>query len=125
MYKIFKIRNKNITRTTLPLVNMTDEYPARWWIIIINPNSKKLKYLWKFLKIFIKLWKTNKLPFYENLLSPFVWQKILNKKLYFLNQDLWKFIFLENFWVKYKDNITPNIINYFKWDLDINKLIWN
>ena len=125
IYKKFKIRYTNITKTTLPLAHMTDEYPARWRIIIINPNSPNIKYIWRFLQSFIKLWQKHKLPFYKNLLSPFVWSKIENPQLDFLNQYIWRFLFLENFWVKYKNNLTPNMINYLNWDISIDTLLGN
>lgn len=123
IYKKFRIRYTNIIKTTLPLAHITDEYPAKWRIIIINPNSKNIKYVWKFLQSFIKLWQKHKLPFYKTILSPFVWFKIENKQLSFLNQYIWRFIFLENFWIKYKDNLTPNMINYLNWDISIDTLL--
>ncbi len=123
IYKNFKIKYTNITRTTLPLAHLTDEYPARWWIIIINPNSKNMRYIWKFLQSFIKLWQAHKLPFYKTILSPFVWSKITNKKLNFLNQYIWRFTFLENFWINYENNLTPNMINYLNWDISLDTLL--
>jgi len=123
IYKKFKIRYTNIKRTSLPLAHISDEYPARWRIIIINPHSKNIKYIWKFLQSFIKLWQKHKLPFYKTILSPFVWSKIANKKLQFLNQYIWRFIFLENFWVKYKNDLNQNIINYLNWNISIDTLL--
>jgi len=123
LYKKFKIRYTNIKKTTLPLAHISDEYPARWRVIIINPHSKNIKYIGKFLQSFIKLWQKHKLPFYKTILSPFVGSKITNKQTEFLNQYIWRFIFLENFWVKYKNYLTPNMINYLNWDISIDTLL--
>ena len=123
IFKKFRIRDKQIIRSTLPLSSISAEYPARWRIIIINPNSKNIKYIWKFIQTFIKLGRKNKLWFYKKLISPFVWKTIKEKNISFLNDYNGRFIFLETLWIDMKNNLSPKLINFLKWDIDINLLL--
>ena len=123
IYKKFKIKTKNTNWISLPVwVNW--EYPARWWIIIINPNSKNLKYIWTFLKNYINIGKKWELPFYKNMISPFLQEsKIKNIKFSFLWEYNWRFITLDKIWVWIKNNLDKKTINYLKWDISIDILL--
>ena len=120
IYKSFKIRPQNIKKTTLALNKSSDEYPARWYIIIINPNIDQEKLL-IFLKTYIKMWKNDELPFYKNLISPFNWIKIKEDND-FLSKYIWRFITAENFWMWLKDNLSKKELNYLKWNINIDLL---
>ena len=120
IYKNFKILPKNIKKTTLALNNSTDEYPVRWYIIIINPNIDQKKLL-IFLKTYIKMWKNNALPFYKNLISPFNWIKIRENNN-FLSKYIGRFITADNFWIWLKNKLSNKEIEYLKWDINIDLL---
>lgn len=120
IYKNFRIRPENIQKTTLALNKNTDEYPARWYIIIINPSIDKENLL-IFLQTYIKMWKNDDLPFYKNLISPFVWIWI-TKENNFLSKYIWRFITWENFWMWFKNNLSTKALNYLKWDINIDLL---
>jgi len=122
-YKLSKIKYKNIKNTTLAIW-FGDEYPVRDWIIIINPNSKNINYMWIFLKYYTKLWQDGKLPFYQNLLSPFLSHNLpKNKKIQFLENNLWKFISLDKIWVKIENKLNKKIINYLNGDINLDILL--
>jgi len=120
IYKAFKIKSTNIVKTTLPLWKSIDEYPARWYIIIINPKINKDNLL-IFLKTYIKIWKKDELYFYKNLISPFNWIKI-NKENDFLSKYIWRFITAENFWVWLENKLSWKQINYLIWNINIDLL---
>lgn len=120
IFRYFKIMTKKIKKTTLALNNSSDEYPVRWYIIIINPNINQDNLL-IFLKTYINMWKNNKLPFYKDIISPFNGITI-NKDNQFLSKYLWRFITAENFWMWLKDKLSEKQINYLKWNINIDLL---
>lgn len=120
IYKYFKIKPYNIVKTTLALWKSIDEYPARGYIIIINPNIDQTK-IPIFLKTYIKMWKDNELPFFKYLISPFNWAKIW-KSNDFLSKYIWRFITAENFWMWLKNKLSTKELNYLEWDININVL---
>ncbi len=120
IYKNFRIRPENINKTTLALNKNTDEYPAKSYIMIINPNIKQENLL-KFLQTYIKMWQNNDLPFYKNIISPFVWNWI-NEENNFLSKYLWRFIIWEKFWIWLQNNLSKKELNYLRWDINIDLL---
>ena len=122
IYKKFRFNVNKIKYTTLPLANFQAEYPARWWIIIINPNSKNLKNLWKFIQTYIQLWQNNLLPFYKNMISPFLKTQTINKKFAFLQNYLWRFMILKNMWINYPQTLTNKEMNFLLWNISTNTL---
>jgi hypothetical protein len=121
--KKFKIWIDDITKTTLALEHNTDDYPARWWIIIINPNIKDMKNVWNFMEYFIEMWKEHNLPFYSNTISPFVWAN--NKKLDVISPYVGRFVFLDEFVHWHWKYLTETMLDYLTERVDLNALIWN
>lgn len=112
IFKNFRFFIRKIKKVAVPLANFQAEYPARWWIIIINPNSKNLSKLWKFLQAYILMWQENKLPFYKNLISPFVKNQKVPDNISFLQNYLGRFILLRNLNINYPKTITEKEINF-------------
>jgi len=124
IYKKFKVKPKNLRFVSLPLPDETSEYPARAWIVIINPNSKNINFLWTFIENYIKLWNNWKLPFYKYMISPFLsHNKITNLKLDFMNKYIWRFITFDKMSMWAKSTLSKKVINYLKWDININILL--
>lgn len=119
IFKKFKIRVQKLKIVWLPIANFESEYPARWRIMIINPNSKNLKKLWKFIKTYILLWQNNLLPFYRNMFSPFNVEDKQKKSesINFLKWFLWKFLILYKMSLNYPDTLSAKEFNYLKWDI--------
>lgn len=124
LFKKFKANYKKLKLTNLALANKFAEYPVRDWIIIVNPNSKNIQYIGTFIKSYIKLGQNNKLPFYKNLISPFSSNPI-SKELSILSNYKWRFISLDNMWIKEKNILTKKIINYLAGKININLLLTN
>jgi len=123
IYKSFKVKTKNLNLTSLAIGQST-EYPARWRIIIINPHSNNLKYISVFLKKYMEMWQKWELPFYKNMISPFLAQStIKNKKIIFMEKYYGRFITLDKIWVGIKNTLNKKIINYLKWDISIDILL--
>ena len=123
IFKLFKIKTTKLHTTTLAIWD-NSEYPTRWWIIIINPNSKNINYMWKFLQAYIELWKNWELPFYKYMISPFLWANtIKNSKIKYFEQYIWRFIMFDKMWVWLKDNLDKKTLNYFKWDISLDILL--
>ena len=96
---------------------MQAEYPAKWRIIIINPNSKNLKNLWKFIQTYLLLGQNNLLPFYKNMISPFVKTQQTPKNLEFLSSYLGRFLILYNMQLDYPRTLNQKEFNYLKWNI--------
>jgi len=125
IYKTFHLKTSNLYTTSLALPMWgNSEYPARWRVIIINPNSKNIKYIWNFLKQYIIMWKNNTLPFYRNMISPFLTQySIKNSKFLFLNDYSGRFITLDKIWIWLKNSLNKKTINYLNWDISVDILL--
>lgn len=121
IFRKFKVRPSQIKLTSPALSSSSDEYPARWRVMIINPKIDQKKFV-RFLQSYIKMWKSNELPFYKNLVSPFVWNKV-NSKHKFFSKYLWRFILLEKFWVNLQNKLNKKELNYLKWKININILL--
>ncbi len=117
IFKKFKIRTTQIQKVSVPLANMQAEYPAKWRIIIINPNSKNLKNLWKFIQTYLLLGQNNLLPFYKNMISPFVKTQQTPKNLEFLSSYLGRFLILYNMQLDYPRTLNQKEFNYLKWNI--------
>ena len=124
IYRKFKVKPKNLRFVSLPLPNETSEYPAKAWIIIINPNSKNINFLWTFIENYIKLGNKWELPFYKYMISPFLsHNQIKDPKLDFMNKYIWRFITFDkmNMWAQ--TTLSKKVINYLKWDINIDILL--
>jgi len=118
IFKKFRFKTTKIQLTSVPLANSLAEYPAKWRIIIINPHSKNIKNLWKFIKAYILLGQNNLLPFYKNLISPFMKNQVLPTQLKFLQPYLGRFLILYNMNLNYPQTLSKKEINYLKWNID-------
>ncbi len=122
IFKNFRIFVKKLKKVALPIANFQAEYPARWWIIIINPNSKNLSKIWRFIQTYIIMWQKNKLPFYKNLISPFVKNQKIPSDISFLQSFLWRFILLRNLNISYPNTITKKELNFLIWTVSFESL---
>ena len=108
----------------LPIKKWLD-YPVRGWIIIINPNGKNIDYVMDyFVKWFVTTgqeWKLDRL--YTTLYSPFVSNKLKNKKFPILNSYLNNIVLLENIWINQKRKLDNKLKDALLWDYNLNLLI--
>ena len=77
-----------------------------------------VKNLWKFIKAYILLGQNNLLPFYKNLISPFMKNQVLPTQLKFLQPYLGRFLILYNMNLNYPQTLSNKEINYLKWNID-------
>lgn len=120
IFKQFKIRPSQIKLTTPALWDSSNEYPARWRIMLINPKIDQNKFI-RFLQTYIKMGKQNELPFYKYLISPFVWIKT-SKQHDFFDKYIWRFILLEKFGVNLQNRLDKKELNYLNGSININNL---
>jgi len=112
IFRKFRFNINNLQIVSLPLANFQAEYPAQGWILIINPNSKNMKYLGDFIKTYIILGQKNKLPFYKNIISPFVKNQKAPQNMEFLGSFLGRFLILSNMNINYPKTLSDKEYNF-------------